>query len=276
MNKITSLVENSPGEHLSLISEHGLSFLIETKEASIRFDLGQSDAFISNAELLNCDLSKVKHIVISHGHYDHSGGLKSYIEKFGVDFTLWVSEDLFVPKYGYNGKAYEFLGNNFTLDYLQEKGVKIQYVKEDVTEILPNLFIVTNFGKYNDFEQLNSRFNIEKDGDMIVDDFHDEVMLVLKGKLGLVNIVGCSHPGILNMLETVRSNFSEDFYAILGGTHLVEANDERLAISMKEFKKYNFSKMGVSHCTGAKGMEMLKELEHSYYHNRTGSILITE
>ena len=77
--QITTLMENSLGEHTGLKTEHGLSFLIETEGSSVLFDLGQSGAFLHNAEKLCKDLSDVTHVVLSHGHYDHTGGFRPFV-----------------------------------------------------------------------------------------------------------------------------------------------------------------------------------------------------
>ena len=95
--KITTLVENLLGEHLGLRNEHGLSFLIEidTPRTQILFDTGQSGNFIYNAGLLNINLAQTEKIVLSHGHYDHSGGLKAFVHSFGTNFELLVGNGVF-------------------------------------------------------------------------------------------------------------------------------------------------------------------------------------
>ena len=112
--EITTLVENSQGEHTGLVVEHGLSFLIESETTSILFDTGQSDAFIRNAQKLQKDLSRVEHVVLSHGHYDHSGGFRSFVGHAGAgSFKLWTGEGFFTPKYGKFNSSYQYLGNDF-------------------------------------------------------------------------------------------------------------------------------------------------------------------
>lgn len=274
MIRITTLVENSQGEHLSLVTEHGISFLIEMDAVSLLFDTGQSDAYITNAALLQRDLNKVKHIILSHGHYDHSGGFPYFIEQVSSDVDLWISKDFFRPKYGYNGKAYEYLGNRFSQQYLHQNGITTHRVDADVTEVVSDVFIVTNFQKHFPSETINPRFRVEVDDAMEIDDFRDEVMVVVQSPKGLIALVGCSHPGIMNMLQTVQQHFKQPLYAVLGGTHLVEADASRMKESVQYFADAKVKRIGVSHCTGQAGMTELSQFSDAYYHNRTGSSLI--
>ena len=112
MLRITTLIENSAGEHLALRHEHGLSFFVEKDGRAIVFDTGQSGAFIGNAARLKIDLSAPDYVVLSHGHYDHSGGLKSLAGVSGT-FGLIVGQGFFREKYGFRNGAQQFLGNDF-------------------------------------------------------------------------------------------------------------------------------------------------------------------
>src|SRR5690554_1649802 len=101
--KITTLIENSLGDNLALQNEHGLSFFIETwgdtsSPSRILFDTGQSKNFIDNASLLNIDLTKTDKVVLSHGHYDHSGGFKDFVHAFGRSYQLFTGSGFFNPK----------------------------------------------------------------------------------------------------------------------------------------------------------------------------------
>ncbi|MGD1823493.1 MAG: MBL fold metallo-hydrolase [Pleomorphochaeta sp.] len=271
--EITTLVENSKGEHLSLINEHGISFFIEIDGECILFDVGQTDAFIKNSILINKNLSKVNHVVLSHGHYDHSGGLK-YLVDINKDFNLWLGKGFFNEKYGYQNGAYEYLGNDFDEKYLINNNLKFKYVNQDIVEIVKDVFIITNFEKTQKDEKINPRFVLRKDEQFVKDEFLDEVLIAIKTDKGIIAILGCSHPGMRNMLETAKRRLNAPLYAVLGGTHLVEADQECFNNSINYLSSGNIQYVGVSHCTGLNAMKEMSKSNSHYFHNRTGTSLI--
>ena len=276
--KITTLVENSLGEHLALRNEHGLSFLIEndTPHRQILFDTGQSGNFIHNAGLLNLDLALTDKIVLSHGHYDHSGGLQAYIETFGSNFELLVGTGFFTPKYGKNNGAWEYLGNNFDGEYLEKNRINITYVNEDIREIAPGVYVVSNFPRSCEFEKPNKRFYTYNGLDYEQDLFTDELVIVLEVKAGLVVLLGCSHPGLVNIMETVQTRFNKPIHCIIGGTHLVEADVTRMEHTIKYLQELNISLIGISHCTGEEATKRLKEAKNCFFVNSTGTSISFE
>jgi 7,8-dihydropterin-6-yl-methyl-4-(beta-D-ribofuranosyl)aminobenzene 5'-phosphate synthase len=277
--RITTLVENSLGENLALQNEHGLSFFIEipcTRTGSregirILFDTGQSRKFIYNAGLLNIDLAKTEKIVLSHGHYDHSGGFKDFVQTFGSAFELFVGDGFFAPKYANNNGAWEYLGNNFDRRYLEEKSINTTCLTSDTTEIAPGVYVVGNFPRISEFEKTNRRFYTYNGQNYEPDLFTDEVIIVLEVKAGLVVLLGCSHPGLINILETVRDRFNKPIHCIIGGTHLVEADDTRLERTLEYLRGLNLSLLGISHCTGQQATIRLKKAQNHFFVNSTGT-----
>lgn len=272
--KITTLIENSPGEHLALKTEHGISFFIEKDGHKLLFDTGQSGTFIENAEQLQVDLSTLEYVVLSHGHYDHSGGLRHLVD-LTTNFELLVGKGFFIEKYGFKNGRYEFLGNNFDEKYLRGKNIAYRFIDQALTQILPGIYIVTNFPRKHADEVINPRFMILEDGEMKPDPFHDEVLVAIDTPKGLIVLLGCSHPGMKNMLDAAVSLIKRPLHAVLGGTHLVEANAVSLTNSLEYLNKNNdaLEFIGVSHCTGPVAMEKLAASNQHYYHNRTGSAL---
>lgn len=270
--KITTLIENSQGEHLGLKTEHGISFFIETDDAGILFDVGETGDFIYNAQRLNIDLSKVDTVVLSHGHYDHTGGLMAFAA-LNKKFSLFVGSGFFDEKYGYRNNSYEYLGNNFTEADLEAADIDCKTVNTRKLEIAKDVYILTDFIRNNDDEVINPRFVLKKGNKFIADPFTDEVLIAVDTPKGIVVLVGCSHPGIKNMLDTVSAEFDKPLYAVLGGTHLVESHGESLEKSIKYLGCDDISIVGVSHCTGAEGMNRLESQSGSFFHNSTGSMI---
>ncbi len=228
-----------------------------------------------NAEQLKIDLTDLDHVVLSHGHYDHSGGFTALTQK-NKDFTLWMGEGFFVEKYACKDNSYEYLGNNFTQAFLDKEQISYRFVQEDVTEILPGAYIITTFPRIHAEEKINPRFVLKKKEGFIPDSFTDEILIALDTPKGLVVLLGCSHPGMRNMLDAVTNKLKRPIYAVLGGTHLVEAEGECLIRSIEYLNNEELHVVGVSHCTGKKALTQLSETNNRYFHNHTGSSLFIE
>jgi len=275
--RITTLMENSFGEHSGLSVEHGLSFLIETATTKVLFDTGRSGNFLLNAEKLKLDLVQVEHVVLSHGHYDHTGGLRSFINnRISNSYKLWVGNGFFRSKLAKFGPSYQYLGNDFDEEFLKEQGLDYEVIAKDIHEIAKDVWLVTNFLPQIPPKELNPRFVVidETSGEEIVDDFRDEVLLVVKTEKGLVVLVGCSHPGILSMVETVARRFNEPIHALLGGTHLVEADDSTVGQALENFKERKIALLGISHCTGERAVCRAEKESNGFYRNCTGTSII--
>lgn len=270
--KITTLIENSPGEHLGLISEHGLCFLIEKDGHKILFDTGQSGAFIKNSKQLKADLGSLEYVVLSHGHYDHSGGMRS-LTRITRDFKLIMGQGFFDEKYGCKNNTSEYLGNNFDEQFLTDKKITYQFVDQQLTELLPDVYVLTGFPRIHEDEKINPRFMVNRRGKLQPDSFDDEVLLAIDTSEGLVVILGCSHPGMKNMLDAVVTLLKRPLYAVLGGTHLVESSKRSLQMSLDYLQNDTLKVIGVSHCTGKVALDKLEVSNDCFSQNRTGSTL---
>ncbi|MCW2308928.1 MBL fold metallo-hydrolase [Rhodobium gokarnense] len=273
MIQITTVVENSPGEHKALRHEHGLCFHIDTGSDRILFDTGASDALLHNAEHLRLDLKRVGTVVLSHGHYDHTGGLR-HLASVNDGFELVTGKGFFVEKYAALDAAYEFLGNDFDEAWLAAKGITCRTVSEPISELVPGVHIITDFERTHGDEVVNPRFKLRTDDGFVNDTFSDEVMLAIETPPGIVAVVGCSHPGIRNLLDTAEKRLGRPIHAVLGGTHLMEATPDRIAATLDYLDRKGISVIGASHCTGPKATEQMKALGARHYHNRTGTSLV--
>lgn len=273
--KITTLVENSAGEHHALRNEHGISFCVEKDGHMVLFDTGQSDALLHNAAQMGIDLSELEMVVISHGHYDHSGGFR-HVAGFAGLFQLRIGRGFFREKYACRKGAYDFLGNNFDESFLRREGIPYSFVTGPIEEIFPGLFLLSGFPRIHDDERINPRFLLRGEDGFEEDRFDDEVLLSVETSRGLVVLLGCSHPGMRNMLDAVKKRLGQSIYAVLGGTHLVESLGTSLECSLEYFNDSGIKIVGVSHCTGKEAMARLKERHTGFFHNVTGSSLFIE
>lgn len=273
--KITTLIENKPSTNSQLYYEHGLSLYIEAGKIKILFDTGQSGDFIKNAELLKVDLSKLDYVLLSHGHYDHSGGFRKFAGKFKETYKFVVGKNFFNSKYKLIEEGtYKYNGNSFDENFINKNNISIKYIEEYVYYISENIMVFSNFKSSNDFELLNQKFRIKYNDKYMLDKFLDEIALAVKVDKGLVVIVGCSHVGIVNILETIMKRTNIPIYGVVGGTHLVEADDLRLNKTIDFFKENDIKILRMSHCTGEEAVERIKlEFGERFKYNNTGNVI---
>ena len=271
--KIVTLIENAAGEHLALKHEHGLSFYIEKDGRKLLFDLGQTGAIVENAKKLNLDLSGVEYVVSSHGHYDHSGGMRSLVEAANR-FTFVTGRGFFDAKYATDGFSYEFLGNDFDEGFLGGRGIAHRTIGGPKEELLPGVFVLSDFPRVHDDEVVNPRFKVFRNGIFETDEFEDEVLLAIETAKGMVVLLGCSHPGLKNMLDFARASFPKPLLSILGGTHLVEASPDSLERSLSFLSDGSIGILGLSHCTGRAASEKFAASSLRQFRNQTGRMLL--
>lgn len=250
MFEITALMDNKASENKALINEHGLCFLIERNGRGILFDASSNSSAIYNASKIGKEIGSVDKIVLSHSHYDHAAGFKDYLSAFpGKERTLYTGKGFFYPKYAFDGKKYTNLSCGFTLSWINERKVNHKIV-DGILEIDDNVYAVGDFPRLKSFETIPSRFVIRTEEGFSRDEFSDEICLVLDKGDALAMICGCSHPGILNMAERVHEAFHKPIEAIYGGTHLLEADDERLEKTLERLREMGVKRAGFCHCSG--------------------------
>ena len=181
--KITTLIENNSDENNILLSEHGLSLYIETGEIKILFDTGKSGDFIKNAEKLKIDLSNLDYVILSHGHYDHSGGFRKLVENTKNSFKLIVGNGFFNKKYKLlESDEYKFNGNSFDEKFINMNDIYTKCIDQDSFNITEDVILFSNFERNTDFEVLNKKFYIKQNDEYMIDDFSDEIVLAIKLK----------------------------------------------------------------------------------------------
>lgn len=274
--KMITLIENKLGVEEDLHIEHGLSIYIEIDNKKILFDTGQSGDFIENAKKLKVNLKELDYVAISHGHFDHSGGLERLIKEVNPNFQMYLGNGFFNKKYSLREDGdYSYLGNPFDEDFLVKNAVKFKYVEDDITNLTENLMVFTNFQREERFENTNPFMYLKDGEDYIKDEFLDEISLGINTSKGLVVIVGCSHVGILNIINTIESKTGLRIYGIIGGTHLVKEDDEKINSIIEYLREKEIKLIGACHCTGKQGETMLgQQLEENFINNNTGDVLI--
>lgn len=241
--KIVTLIENTTGNP-ELIAEHGLSFYLETENAKILFDMGQSDAFVRNAEKMGIDLSSVDFAVLSHGHYDHGGGLETFLS-INSKAKVYINENAFGDYY--NGKE-KYIGLNKAL---KENGRIIFTSDEYEVSTDMKLFTMNNTEKHFDLGSfgLNKKLN----GEFYPDDFLHEHYLLIKEKGKRILISGCSHKGIMDITEFFKPE------VLIGGFHFSKLPLDGKLMEYALFLESTGTEFYTCHCTGLEQYEFMKK-----------------
>jgi len=265
--KVIALVENTrlPGRD-DLASEHGLSLCIFTNEQQILFDTGASGVFHSNAQKLDVDTAQANLAVISHHHFDHGGGLASFFEanrQAKVYLRTSGTEDFYFEFFGLIKRRIGLDKNLF-----QQQAHRFAWVNQSY-EIAPGIFILTEIGKQHPHPKGNRHLFAGAGRSRQRDDFEHELILVVRGDAGLTVFSGCSHHGVLNMLDAVLEHFSgQTIQALFGGFHLIDLPMiNNMAGSRAEVEElgrallnYPIDKIYTGHCTGTKAYRILKRV----------------
>ena len=249
MVKITALMDDQPGGDPRLTAEHGLSFFVEYGENRILFDCGTSGNTVRNAEKLGIDLKDLDAVVLSHGHYDHARGYRALLEKGLGSGLLCTGPGFFRKKWSRDHRGLRDLSAGFGPELLKEKEI----LREEVSgerELFPGIRLFCGFPRVHSFEKIPERFVLERDGEWVPDDFADEICMTLKVDGGLLVLVGCAHPGILNMVSHIARVTGERIRGVFGGTHLVDAEEERIRRTVRELCGLGLETLGLSHCSG--------------------------
>jgi 7,8-dihydropterin-6-yl-methyl-4-(beta-D-ribofuranosyl)aminobenzene 5'-phosphate synthase len=271
---VTTLVENAVAQSgKSLLGEHGLSFYIEAGERRILFDTGQNLAITNNARVLGVDLNRIDTVVLSHGHYDHSGGLQSILA-CSPGFTLHAHPDVFSPKVKKNNDQYKYIGIPVEKEKITASGVVLRLDKNPV-EIAPGMMTTGEIPQANDFEAVESVFFLKTGSGVIADTLADDQALILDTDKGVLVLLGCSHRGVINTLNHVTKLTGKNkIHALMGGLHLGSASDVKLAKIIDHLRGFGLEKMVVGHCTGPRAfLALSNEFKDRVYLNTVGHAL---
>ena len=249
MLRITALMDDKCSENGALSAEHGLSLFVECNGRRILFDCGSGSNSLRNAHLLGIDLGGLDAVILSHSHYDHSGGFRELTERGFGSGQVYTGPRFFEPKYARSDAGYRDLSAGFDREFLDAHCICHQQV-EGAVEIFPGVYLISGFPRVHDFEQIPERFLRRVDGEFIPDDFHDEICMAVEVEGGLAVLVGCSHPGILNMIVHVCNILSKPVKAVFGGTHLVEADEKRIDTTVERLRDMGLEILGLNHCSG--------------------------
>lgn len=252
--RITVLVDNAVSRP-DVLTEHGLSMWIEYADKQILWDTGQSDMLLTNARTLGVDLAAADSIVISHGHYDHTGGLPAVLtvlHKAGIYLhpaavQMRYSRKQTVHPVGMPLSAAQSL-----------KELPVHWI-EEWKQIDAGVFLTGPIPRCSTIEDTGGAFFYDRECSM-PDTIPDDQALVLQSKKGLIVVLGCAHAGVINTMDYVcLKTGTSHIYALIGGMHLINSDSQRLNRTIETFKKYDVQKIIPLHCTGRTACNGLRE-----------------
>lgn len=257
--QIKVIVDNEADDGLR--AEHGLSLWIETGQTRILFDTGQSrDAVLANAEKLGIALAETDVIVLSHGHYDHTGGLIDVLS-LASKARLVVHPEAFVSRYSIksSGRPRSIGVSEATHAAIQKMPAERVTWSDQLVSIAPNVTVTGSIARRTDFEDTGGPFFLDEDGrrsDPIVDD----QALWIDTPEGLVVCLGCSHAGVINTLDAIEEAAgTARFRAVIGGFHLVNADKSRLERTVEALRSKSIQTLVPCHCTGSRAVELIRD-----------------
>ena len=256
---ITLLVDNQaqPG----LKQEHGLSLLIEHQGKRILFDNGQHDALFYNAARLNIPLNNLDVLILSHGHYDHGGNLAALLQA-NPHALFYAHPDCTQTRYSLHpDKAPRTISlTDDTLTALDKFPAQQKKFITATTQIMTGVWLTGQIPRISPVEDTGGPFFLDKEKKQ-KDQLYDDMSLYIAGETGLTVICGCCHSGIINTLTHIKKQMQQPLQIsnLIGGLHLVNANQQRISTSIDYLNKQNIANIYPCHCTGDNAMQSLSK-----------------
>ena len=259
--RLTILCENSVDQvsPYGLLGEHGFSCHLQTPGGDFLFDTGGGMTIMNNGKLLGIDFTGLQGILFSHGHFDHTGGLKQVLEKTGK-IPIYAHPDLFSEHYSKNSGKMHNIGIPWPQEELEKLGADFKF-SATPCEVTPDLLLSGEVPRISKVEtgdpNLLSR---SEQGEQITDPLCDDLSLFINSDKGLVILLGCAHAGLLNIIDhAIKVTGQEKIHMVLGGTHLKFCSEEQMTATLDRLAELDVDLIGASHCTGLRGARMLAE-----------------
>ena len=245
--KITVLVENRAAAR-DVLAEHGLSLWIEHEGHNVLFDTGAGRAIRPNARARQIALDEAEAVVLSHGHYDHTGGLIQVLELASP--PVYAHPAAFQPKFKQytDGRVLQINREKVDEEHIRRLGSEIRHV-EQPTEIVEGLFATGPVPRETDFETPPADFFLDE-ACTVHDTLVDDQSLYFLTEQGPIVLCGCAHSGVVNTLRYVAKLTGQAPYGVFGGMHLLNSSRDVIDRTIREMQELGVVLYGPAHCTG--------------------------
>ena len=248
MTRVAVVVENRASTR-NVLSEHGLSLWIEHEDKYVLFDTGGGRALLPNVRSIGVPLEKTDAIVLSHGHYDHTGGLLDALKTIGHEVPVFLHPAALEGKFSKTaGAARRINLPEVNRTCIEAYGGMIRFV-EGPTEIVPGLFATGPVPRVTEYEKPPGNFFLDEKctiPDPLVDD--QSVYFHCGGRL--IVLCGCAHSGVVNTVRYVAELTGDAPSGVFGGMHLLQSSPEVIDRTIADLRDMDVSQFGPCHCTG--------------------------
>ncbi len=257
---LTILVDNIVPGKSETLGEHGFSVYLETSKGNFLFDTGRGKAIIHNAVECRKDLKRLKKVILSHGHADHTGGLPEVL-RFHDQIDVLGHPDIFLNRFRMDGKGNrKYGGIPYTRGYLEKKGARYSFNTESI-EIDSGIYLTGEVPRTTEFEggDIGNRF-ADRNGEIVPEVISDDQAMAIKTKRGILIVLGCAHSGMINTINhVVQITDVDTIFGIVGGTHLDFSGEAQLEETIEALKTYEIQNLIPAHCTGLSASIRLRE-----------------
>jgi len=247
----------------------------ETDEARVLLDTGKAISAIYNADTLGIDLSNIDAIVLSYGHYDHTGGLRDILRRMRKEVEVIAHPDIWQTKYARReGEPDRYIGVPFRQNELESLGAGFHLTTQPVN-ITSTIMTTGEIPMVTAFEEVDPALFIKEGLAWHPDKVRDNQALIVKTEQGLVIILGCAHRGMINTLyHAWQLTGMERIHTVVGGSHLINASEERLWQTIAALRELGVQRLGLCHCTDLPAASVLaQEFGGNFFFNRAGTIV---
>ncbi|WP_027184113.1 MBL fold metallo-hydrolase [Desulfovibrio inopinatus] len=249
MSRLTVVVENLVADVGPLLAEHGLSIWIEHNDTHILYDTGGGRALLPNLESLDYEPDQLNALVLSHGHYDHTGGLEKLLKVRRAPLPIYCHADVFSAHLDEENGALRNIGMSKSQKAYEDLGARFHFIERKANP-WPGITLLADIPRVTPYEKPVPSLVTMHDGGTETDPFHDDLTLVIEGDQRIAVVTGCAHAGVINVLTDAEEHIGRKANFLIGGTHLGPAEPEQQQAAMEELARRQELDVAAGHCTG--------------------------